>query len=87
MAARPVPPGIEEGYRRTARRLFGVRSDDYEVAEEMIALLLARDIREHQGLSDDDSALVACEVFPDADREEVVKLLNGTTPTPKGDKA
>lgn len=65
---------------RTAKRLFGVRSDNYEVAPEMAALLLGRDVRANDNLDDETAALAACDVFPDASYEKVVKLLNGTTP-------
>lgn len=79
-----VPPAIAERYVRTAKRLFGVRSDNYEVSPTMPALLYAQDLRKHEGLSNEDAALVARDVFPDADPDELLKLLASSEGSPTG---
>ena len=70
----PHPHALELRYRRAAERLFGIRSENYKVADELPARLLAGDLWD-QGNDLDDATLAACDVFPDADRDRVREML------------
>lgn len=74
MNAPPRPAALQVRYRRTAARLFGIRSEDYIVDDKMPARLLAGDLMD-QGHDLGDATLAACDVFPDADRDEVETML------------